>query len=248
MCQKFAWHWHAWSLFGFAAVQRLPTLATLACGALRAPALPFHFWAALLWSVPFRRFSCVCGCLLHPLPHPGRWTKPEHEAFVEGLRLYGKEWKKVGVCCTVFMCVVCVCHGAVGAGALSPTWLRRPHPVFACMWQVAKLIPTRTVVQIRTHAQKYFQKLAKDMGVDEAYVFALHCPALQPAPPQTTNPPPPPHTGTVAPTPLCECLCWCTHLLPPALVWSAGTCTRTCCHRPRWAARGWYVRALGRGG
>ena len=61
----------------------------------------------------------------------GRWTKPEHDAFVEGLRLYGKEWKRV-----------------------------------------AKLIPTRTVVQIRTHAQKYFQKLAKDMGVDEAYIHA----------------------------------------------------------------------------
>jgi len=50
----------------------------------------------------------------------GRWTKEEHHVFLEGLKEYGKEWKKI-----------------------------------------AGMIPTRTVVQIRTHAQKYFQKLAK---------------------------------------------------------------------------------------
>ena len=50
----------------------------------------------------------------------GRWTKQEHEAFLEALRMYGKEWKKV-----------------------------------------AAKVKTRTVVQTRTHAQKYFQKLQK---------------------------------------------------------------------------------------
>lgn len=50
----------------------------------------------------------------------GRWTKEEHEAFLVGLELYGKEWKKV-----------------------------------------AGKVKTRTVVQTRTHAQKYFQKVAK---------------------------------------------------------------------------------------
>eukprot|EP00511_Aplanochytrium_stocchinoi_P002446 CAMPEP_0204842958 /NCGR_PEP_ID=MMETSP1346-20131115/47694_1 /ASSEMBLY_ACC=CAM_ASM_000771 /TAXON_ID=215587 /ORGANISM="Aplanochytrium stocchinoi, Strain GSBS06" /LENGTH=417 /DNA_ID=CAMNT_0051982015 /DNA_START=757 /DNA_END=2008 /DNA_ORIENTATION=+ len=50
----------------------------------------------------------------------GRWTKTEHECFVQGLDMYGKEWKKI-----------------------------------------ANMIETRTVVQIRTHAQKYFQKIAK---------------------------------------------------------------------------------------
>ena len=50
----------------------------------------------------------------------GRWTKEEHEKFVKGLDMYGKEWKKI-----------------------------------------ANMIETRTVVQIRTHAQKYFQKIAK---------------------------------------------------------------------------------------
>ena len=50
----------------------------------------------------------------------GRWTKEEHEAFLIGLKLHGKEWKKV-----------------------------------------AARVKTRTVVQTRTHAQKYFQKLQK---------------------------------------------------------------------------------------
>jgi len=52
--------------------------------------------------------------------HTGRWTKDEHEKFLHGINVYGKEWKKI-----------------------------------------ASMIETRTVVQIRTHAQKYFQKLAK---------------------------------------------------------------------------------------
>lgn len=54
----------------------------------------------------------------------GRWTREEHEAFLTGLQLYGKEWKKVA------------------AG-----------------------VKTRTVVQTRTHAQKYFQKLTKGLEV-----------------------------------------------------------------------------------
>ena len=61
----------------------------------------------------------------------GRWTKEEHGAFLMGLKLYGKEWKKV-----------------------------------------AAKVRTRTVVQTRTHAQKYFQKLQKavesgEVDVDE---------------------------------------------------------------------------------
>ncbi len=50
----------------------------------------------------------------------GRWTNEEHQQFEDGLRKYGKQWKRI-----------------------------------------AEEIPTRTVVQIRTHAQKYFLKLAK---------------------------------------------------------------------------------------
>ncbi|GMH79579.1 hypothetical protein TL16_g08191 [Triparma laevis f. inornata] len=50
----------------------------------------------------------------------GRWTKAEHLLFLEGLKIHGKEWKRV-----------------------------------------ASHVKTRTVVQTRTHAQKYFQKVMK---------------------------------------------------------------------------------------
>ena len=50
----------------------------------------------------------------------GRWSHDEHEAFLLGLKLYGRKWKKV-----------------------------------------ASVVRTRTVMQCRTHAQKYFQKLPK---------------------------------------------------------------------------------------
>lgn len=51
----------------------------------------------------------------------GRWTKEEHNRFIEAYELYGKEWKKV--------------HTYVG---------------------------TRTTTQVRSHAQKYFAKTAKE--------------------------------------------------------------------------------------
>lgn len=51
----------------------------------------------------------------------GRWTYEEHQAFLEGLKVFGREWKKV-----------------------------------------ATRIPTRTSAQIRSHAQKYFSKLARE--------------------------------------------------------------------------------------
>jgi SHAQKYF class myb-like DNA-binding protein len=53
----------------------------------------------------------------------GRWTHEEHTLFLEGLKIFGREWKKV-----------------------------------------AERIPTRTSAQIRSHAQKYFAKLARDEG------------------------------------------------------------------------------------
>jgi len=61
--------------------------------------------------------------------HTGRWTHEEHEAFLIGYKMHGKEWKKV-----------------------------------------AAKVKTRTVVQTRTHAQKYFQKKAKEDKEDATHV------------------------------------------------------------------------------
>ncbi|OQR96303.1 hypothetical protein THRCLA_07325 [Thraustotheca clavata] len=57
----------------------------------------------------------------------GRWSTEEQNAFIEGLTLYGKDWKKI-----------------------------------------ALMIPTRTLMQIRTHAQKYFKKLEKEEKIKDA--------------------------------------------------------------------------------
>jgi len=57
----------------------------------------------------------------------GRWTKEEHDTFVLGLGLYGRDWKKV-----------------------------------------ATAIKTRTPSQIRSHAQKYFQKLSRSPIVNDS--------------------------------------------------------------------------------
>lgn len=52
----------------------------------------------------------------------GRWTKDEHQRFVEAIKIYGKNWKKV-----------------------------------------EDYIGTRTGAQIRSHAQKFFLRLEKDL-------------------------------------------------------------------------------------
>ena len=72
----------------------------------------------------------------------GRWTPEEHQAFLEGLKIFGREWKKV-----------------------------------------AERIPTRTSAQIRSHAQKYFAKLARE----ESMLLQEHGPSVA-APPQYHHP------------------------------------------------------------
>ena len=65
----------------------------------------------------------------------GRWTPEEHQDFLEGLKIFGREWKKF-----------------------------------------AERIPTRTSAQIRSHAQKYFAKLARDESTilqDQAAAAAM---------------------------------------------------------------------------
>lgn len=57
----------------------------------------------------------------------GRWTKEEHQKFVEALKLYGKNWK-----------------------------------------QVEEHVGTRNGAQIRSHAQKFFNRLEREMNLKES--------------------------------------------------------------------------------
>lgn len=57
----------------------------------------------------------------------GRWTREEHKKFIEGLKKYGKNWKKV--------------EGFIG---------------------------TRTGTQIRSHAQKFFNRIKREVDNKES--------------------------------------------------------------------------------
>jgi SHAQKYF class myb-like DNA-binding protein len=55
--------------------------------------------------------------------YQGRWTDEEHEKFLEGLRLFGKDWRRI-----------------------------------------EEFIGSRSCAQIRSHAQKYFNRLQRDLA------------------------------------------------------------------------------------
>ena len=62
----------------------------------------------------------------------GRWTQQEHVLFIEGLKIYGKNWKKV--------------EGFIG---------------------------TRTGTQIRSHAQKFFNRIRKEYSTEDPSKFVI---------------------------------------------------------------------------
>lgn len=62
----------------------------------------------------------------------GRWTQQEHVLFIEGLKIYGKNWKKV-----------------------------------------ESFIGTRTGTQIRSHAQKFFNRIKKEYSTEDPSKFVI---------------------------------------------------------------------------
>jgi SHAQKYF class myb-like DNA-binding protein len=62
----------------------------------------------------------------------GRWTQKEHILFMEGLKIYGKNWKKV-----------------------------------------ESYIGTRTGTQIRSHAQKFFNRIRKEHGAEDPSKYVV---------------------------------------------------------------------------
>lgn len=62
----------------------------------------------------------------------GRWTQKEHVLFIEGLKIYGKNWKKV-----------------------------------------ESFIGTRTGTQIRSHAQKFFNRIRKEFNTEDPSKYVI---------------------------------------------------------------------------
>ena len=62
----------------------------------------------------------------------GRWTQKEHILFIEGLKIYGKNWKKV-----------------------------------------ESYIGTRTGTQIRSHAQKFFNRIRKEFSTEDPSKYVI---------------------------------------------------------------------------
>jgi SHAQKYF class myb-like DNA-binding protein len=75
-----------------------------------------------------------------------KWTDQEHELFVEALKLHGRQWSKVEE------------HIGKCASSQQDVWLAMPRAACSHL----SLAGTKTVVQIRSHAQKFFQKQERD--------------------------------------------------------------------------------------
>lgn len=83
-----------------------------------AEELPLPSFAELFGEAPLLKKRRRGGGPRDEQEISGRWTPEEHRAFLEGVMLHGKDWKKM-----------------------------------------QPLIKTRSLVQIRTHAQKVFKKV-----------------------------------------------------------------------------------------
>mmetsp|Transcript_302 Transcript_302/g.494 ORF Transcript_302/g.494 Transcript_302/m.494 type:complete len:352 (-) Transcript_302:296-1351(-) len=154
-------------------------------------------------------------------PNRGRWSTEEHNLFLQGIEVYGRQWRSIsilvktrtptqvrthaqktfskdpaleersmlknyneqrptkrqrvgeyeGAACGTFQGQFDHEHGSGGkmSNLNQGRWLKREHDLFlqginqfGKDWKkIAGLVRSRTILQIRTHAQKYFEKLDK---------------------------------------------------------------------------------------
>ena len=89
--------------------------------------------------------------------------------------MHGRDWRRIAVLVSL------ACHSLERSTwyslhraniseqvATSTAWLGRKGAIHASHPSAAPQVPTRTTLQIRTHAQKYFLKLARNEGLDAA--------------------------------------------------------------------------------
>jgi hypothetical protein len=90
-----------------------------------------------------------------------KWTPEEHARFVHAIKLYGRSWKRI--------------EGAFfGAGRFlcraplhtTPSQAP-PHPTPPTNHPNPEHVGTKTAVQVRSHAQKFFNKLEKKKEAGE---------------------------------------------------------------------------------
>lgn len=78
-----------------------------------------------------------------------KWTEEEHDLFVEALRLHGRQWPKIEEYIGAF-------EALVRNRAIRARSSRADRSFYR--------VGTKTAIQIRSHAQKYFAKQEKDDG------------------------------------------------------------------------------------
>lgn len=75
-----------------------------------------------------------------------RWTEDEHKKFLEALKLYGRAWRRI--------------EGIIVQQPLFIEHISFPSRQFVeSLFLLTEHVGTKTAVQIRSHAQKFFSKV-----------------------------------------------------------------------------------------
>jgi MYB-related transcription factor LHY len=88
-----------------------------------------------------------------------KWTDQEHGRFLEALRMYGRAWRRIegaAPCCVALARALPVASTSCVCLSVPPWDVQKLSAVHR-----AEHIGTKTAVQIRSHAQKFFSKLEK---------------------------------------------------------------------------------------